>query len=324
MQHLWCDALMVFTDAKTVIIDEKEVKSIVLQDGGVLYEKENLISEPLVVHFVGTNFSSITTDPFTGSNITIDWGDGTITNYTPGDAFEHTYEDNTEHIIRISNVTEIKQQAFYDMNLTKLFVPSNITSLGAGAFTNCQSLGQIILSEGLESMGFNCFATCGNEDNLIDIIIPSSVTSIGIECFMATYVTKIKFLWSTSETIIPYNSEVYRYPHPDLTFYIPKGTTQLYVDKGYPLAKLVEGIASITLTSNKASIINNEIATLTVSTLPKKENEIICINKIISDENLNLELTSTNNGSNHMIKAKVTDENDNGVQNINIKLFKEA
>lgn len=267
-----------FNNAQMVEIGGKEVKSIVLQDGGVLYEKENLINEPLVVHFVGTNFSSITTDPFTGRNITIDWGDGTITNYTPGDAFKHTYEDNTEHIIRISNITEVKQQAFYDTNLTKVFVPSNIISLGAGAFTNCQSLEQIILSEGLKSIGFNCFAVCGNKDNLMDITIPSSVTSIDTECFLAAYITKMNFLWDTSESIIPYNSEVYRYPHPDLTFYIPEGTTQLYVDKGYPLAKLVEGATSITLTSNTDVVGIGEIATITGTLNYPSKNKVIVFN----------------------------------------------
>ena len=40
---------MVFTDAKTVIIDEKEVKSIILQDGGILYEKESAITESIII-----------------------------------------------------------------------------------------------------------------------------------------------------------------------------------------------------------------------------------------------------------------------------------
>lgn len=320
--------IQLFSSAREVEINGKMVKSIVLQDGGVLYEKENLINEPLVVHFVGTNFSSITTDPFTGRNITIDWGDGTITNYTPGNAFEHTYEDNTEHIIRINNITEVKNQAFYDTNLTKLFVPSNITSLGAGAFTNCQSLGQIVLSEGLESMGFNCFAICGNDDNLIDITIPFSVTSIDTQCFMAAYITKIKFLWNTSENIISYDSKVYRYAHSDLAFYVPEGTTQLYVNKGYPLEKLVEWVPDsnppeLYLTSEKESIKRGETTLLTTSLSIPQENETVYINKIIDDENLTLELTSVNDNFNHEIKAKVIDENDNGLENIRIKLFKE-
>ena len=77
------------------------------------------------------------------------------------------------------------------------------------------------------------------------------------------------------------------------------------------------------LTSDKESIKKNETAILTASLLPKKENEIIYINKIISDENLNLELTSIDNGASHMIKAKITDENGNGLENIRIKLYKE-
>lgn len=323
---------MVFTDAEKTIIDNKEVKSIILQDGGILYKKNEA---SIIFSFTGTNVPALLVDDF-GNNTIVFWGDGSKTKYVNGDMydyengntyffenannFQHRYEDGKEtHTIQIFNVKEIGDFAFISkQGIDNVFISSDVTKIGYGAFMQCP-LTKITLSEGLTNIDEICFSNSG----LTEIVVPSTVTSLGKNCFGSGTIKKICFLWDTAENIIAYSTDPYQQNSADYKFYIPEGTTQLYVDKGYPLAKLVEGIASITLTSNKASIINNEIATLTVSTLPKKENEIICINKIINDENLNLELTSTNNGSNHMIKAKVTDENDNGVQNINIKLFKE-
>ena len=323
---------MVFTDAETIIIDNKEVKSIILQDGGILYKKNEA---SITFSFTGTGTLSLSGDTF-GDNIIVYWGDGSKEKYVDGDMylyengntyfyedanqFMHRYEDGEEtHTVQIFNVKEIGDFAFLSkQGIDNVFISSDVTEIGYGAFMQCP-LTNITLSEGLTSIDSVCFSSSG----LTKIVIPSTVTNLGKNCFAPGTINKICFLWDIAENIITYSTDPYQQLSTDYKFYIPEGTTQLYVDKGYPLAKLVEGVAAITLTSTKASIINNEIATLTVSTLPKKENEIICINKIISDENLNLELTSIDNGTSHMIKAKVTDENDNGVKNINIKLFKE-
>lgn len=80
---------------------------------------------------------------------------------------------------------------------------------------------------------------------------------------------------------------------------------------------------SLYLASEKETIKKEESTLLTASIVPPQENETVYINKIIDDEDLNLELTSINDGLNHTIKAKVIDENDNGLENIRIKLFKE-
>ena len=77
------------------------------------------------------------------------------------------------------------------------------------------------------------------------------------------------------------------------------------------------------LNSDKESIIKGETTLLITSFSIPQENETIYLNKIIDNENLTLELTSTNSGLNHEIKTKVTDENDNGLENIRIKLYKE-
>lgn len=258
-----------------VEIGGKEVKSIVLQDGGVLYEKKNINREPIILKFTGTEFSSNAGNPFIGENILIDWGDGTVTEYTTGDAFEHTYATNTEHTITIKNVTEVNNNTFYGTDLTDVFVSSNVVSLGRGCFGSCKSLESVTLSEGLTTIGFACFSVC---DSLTEITIPSSVTSIGDNCFANTPLDNINFLWDTSENIISYDSNVYVYLITDYTFTIPEGTTQLYVDKGYPLAKLVEGATSITLTSDKDIVRIGETAIITGTLNYPSQDKIVAFN----------------------------------------------
>lgn len=281
MQHSWCDALMVFTDAKTVIIDEKEVKSIVLQDGGVLYEKENIVAEPLILHFTGQQFTGRYPYPLVGNNIIIDWGDGTTTNYDGESVPQHTYNENAEYIITISGLTELSRsfsgisgitdiiipntitaitiEALLETQISNVVIPSSVITLGDAVF-NSTPLSNIVLSEGLKTIGSACFSEC----NLSKIIIPYSVTSMGYTIFGGTFIKDICLLWDSSETIISYQATTYQGAYSnDYTFNIPEGTTQLYVDKGYPLERLVEGATSITLTSNKDIVKVGETAVIT-------------------------------------------------------------
>ena len=99
--------------------------------------------------------------------------------------------------------------------------------------------------------------------------------------------------------------------------------TGTYLDKDVSDSIVINDTSVLYLTSNKESITIDETVILTTLLLPEKANETIYINKIINDENLVLELTSTMNGQDYTIKAKVIDEDDNGLENIRIKLFKE-
>lgn len=275
MQHSWCDALMVFTDAKTVIIDEKEVKSIVLQDGGVLYKKKNINREPIILKFTGTDFSIDSSNQFTGENIVIDWGDGTTTNYTARYDFNHTYSEDAEHTITISNVTEIGTAVFSSTDITEIFIPSSVVSLGHGTFNNCGLLEMVILSEGLTTIGASCLTTC---DSLTKITIPKSVTTINSAFCGGTPIENINLLWDTSESIIEYDTNIFGNINTDYTFNIPEGTTQLYVDKGYPLAKLVEGATSITLTSDKDIVGVGETAIITGTLNYPSQDKVVIFN----------------------------------------------
>ena len=92
---------------------------------------------------------------------TIDWGDGTVETFeTASETVNtHTYADGkTEHTIAISG----------------------LTSIGTYAFSNCDSLTSVIISNSVTSIGDSAFRSCSS---LTSVTIPDSVTSIGSSAF---------------------------------------------------------------------------------------------------------------------------------------------
>ena len=59
-------------------------------------------------------------------------------------------------------------------------VPNGVTSIGNGAFTDCNSLTSITIPDGVTSIGNGAFANCSS---LTSIVIPDSVKSIGTYAF---------------------------------------------------------------------------------------------------------------------------------------------
>lgn len=64
--------------------------------------------------------------------------------------------------------------------VTKLVIPSGVTTIKSGVFQGYKGLTNIIISEGVESINFNAFEGC---TGLASIEIPDSVTSIGEYAF---------------------------------------------------------------------------------------------------------------------------------------------
>ena len=171
-------------------------------------------------------------------DIIIDWGDETTTTKSyPNNPITHEYSDGIEeHTIRvIGALTQIGYHAFYmDTNLTNIIIPSSVIE-----------------------MGMNCFYSCSN---LKKVVIPSSVTSMD-ECFLVcSNLVDYQLFWESSP--IPYNSR--NMPNnTDTAFTIPVGTTQLYIDAGYPSTKLKERHEyELYVTKDKKIIQTNEDVTL--------------------------------------------------------------
>lgn len=88
---------------------------------------------------------------------------------------------NAQYVI-LNTVTEIRMQAFWGCaELLCVYITSNLTTIGYGAFGNCGKLEYINLPNTLTSMsGGSAFVDCVS---LTSITIPNSCTDIGSACF---------------------------------------------------------------------------------------------------------------------------------------------
>ena len=169
-----------FNNAESVYINGQEVQSIVVKDtGGILFQKSNDIDAPLEFTFSGATLTQSEYGSFNGTNMTIDYGDGTIESTTG--TFGHTYSENGTYQVKIYGVTSLGLACFDSCTgLTAMRILSSVTSLGESCFENCASLTSIIISDSVTSLGVNCFAGC---TGLTSIVIPNSVTHLGEGCF---------------------------------------------------------------------------------------------------------------------------------------------
>ena len=211
--------------------------------------------------FEGTTLSQYPSGAgFSGSNMFIDYGDGSIEKTTG--RFDHTYEENKTYKVRIYGITALETFCFQNCTgLTSIILPNNITNLAAIVFGGCSDLASIIIPDSVTNIGTQCFKDCVS---LTSIILPDSVTNIGSSCFRSctgltsvtlpnnvtslgdycfrycTNLTEIILQWDSSSEIISYNSSwidgCTLFDH----FLIPEDTTQLYIDAGYPSELLQE------------------------------------------------------------------------------------
>lgn len=75
------------------------------------------------------------------------------------------------------DVSAIKERAFDDCDiLTRVTIPSSVTSIGNSAFSGCDNLTSITIPDSITSIGEYVFYSC---DSLPNVTIPASITSIG-------------------------------------------------------------------------------------------------------------------------------------------------
>jgi len=75
-----------------------------------------------------------------------------------------------------SSVTSIGAGAFYNCDLTSVTIPSGVTSIGIDTFHGCNRLSNVTIPSGVTSIGSSAFEGC---TGLTSVTIPSSVISIG-------------------------------------------------------------------------------------------------------------------------------------------------
>ena len=101
--------------------------------------------------------------------------------------------DSLSKIVIPSSVTSIGDWAFYGCrSLSEIVIPYSVTSIGHHAFYGCRSLSEIVIPSSVTSIGDSAFYGCRS---LSKIVIPSRVTSIGDSAFYGCR--------SLSEIVIP-------------------------------------------------------------------------------------------------------------------------
>ena len=189
-----------------------------------------------------------------GEKVIFDYGDGTI---EVDDMYHHEYTDGqTEHTMKIYNVTNLTGYAFnrcpvsyikfnhmesvggvfFTSSLVTVVIPEGVKNLTS--FKYSPNLRNINIPSTVTSLDMSCFS---DDTSLTSLDIPKSVNNIGAICFSGcTSLEVINFNWETGDEILSYVSNWINATSSNLKFGIPPGTTQLYIDKGYPSSRLVE------------------------------------------------------------------------------------
>ena len=125
------------------------------------------------------------------------------------------------------SVVKIADGAFYNVDVNPVVLPESITSIGANAFCDCESLKEINLPNSLQYLGDNAFDGC---IELEEITIPLNCT---LGSYIFDYCFKLKSIYSRSENpteapnaFVPQWSSVNIYNQA--TLYVPAGTKGKY------------------------------------------------------------------------------------------------
>ena len=173
------------------------------------------------------------------------------------------YNDNTlEAVYAPSCVVNIGDNAFYGCGrwLTMFSIPENVTSIGSGAFSNCEGLTSLNIPSGVTSIGYIAFAITG----LTTITIPAGITDLGNSAFSGCSDLKSIYscLMSPDKFGSSKNENQPLFIGVDMdkcVLYVPYGTTDIYRSlycwKGFK--NIVEFDAS-TLDVRSASV-NNDV-----------------------------------------------------------------
>jgi len=95
------------------------------------------------------------------------------------------YPSATGNVIIPDSVTTIGDGAFGNCdNLTSVIIPDSVTTIGNSAFWFCKSLTSVFIPDSVTTIGQRAFSLC---ESLTSVTIPTSVTSIGNNAFAMMY-----------------------------------------------------------------------------------------------------------------------------------------
>ena len=193
----------------------------------------------------------------------------------------------TLNSVGILSGDKIKENCFVGCNkLTQVTLHDGLTEIGAGAFKNCNELTNFVITgkSELAVIGADAFSGCYKFsaiviDELVAMVIPSSVTTIGNGAFAGTGITSLSF--AANDKIVSIGSGVFAGCSDLRTVVIPSFTNEVVLD-----AQTFSGceITSVTAPAKYISSLDNanhsKVTTLTITEGVIGTDSCSCIKKM--------------------------------------------
>ena len=184
------------------------------------------MTDTLVLVWKGTSFTSSSTSStgssyhLVGSNISVDWGDGTTGTITSGYRFTHTYNyDGTYTIVITGNITRLGAYCFRNCTgLKKIIIPSSVTTLNMYALNGCSKLQQLVFTRDTPPLASS--NTFNNIPTTCKIYIPNSAYKSESNYPSSSTYTYIEQDTTTMAEATIITSKIFRRLHPTGTIYM--------------------------------------------------------------------------------------------------------
>ena len=124
-------------------------------------------------------------------------------------AFQFCYKLDT---IDLNGVISIGARAFASTNFSELTIPSTVNTIGARAFINCDILEKVVIEEGVEEIGEECFYslqhTRNKEKHINTVTTPKSLITFGNRCFHNVKVVEVYTGSAAESHCIGFNQDI--------------------------------------------------------------------------------------------------------------------
>lgn len=134
-----------------------------------------------------------------GSGELVISGSGAMSNYSAGKAPWYALKDKITSLAFSGSPTSIGNYAFYNLDITSVYIRATIKTVGTGAFYNCKSLTKVTGGNALTSIGTSAFKQCSSLSSFT--INSKKLSKIGSNAFSgASKLKKINIAKTTKIT----------------------------------------------------------------------------------------------------------------------------